>query len=232
MGDGSNLSAVLFNLCGSPKEDQIITDFSDLIDGVAAAPQLLELIQSLPEQEISGIKFIREPRGGVMVALVETFGGSEKVYDASLLSDGTLRVLSIGAALLAADEGSLVVIEEIDNGVHPSRARHLLEKIRRIAKARDLRVLLSTHNPALLDALPIEAIPSVVFCYRDPSSGSSKLVRLEEIPSYPELVTQDTLGHLLTLGLIERFAKEQRGSEARRTAAMAWLERVRADRDV
>jgi len=81
-----------------------------------------------------------------------------------LLSDGTLRVLAISqrdealcaiaAAMLSATEGSLVVIEEIDNGVHPNRAKHLLASIRDIAEQRKLRVLLSTHNPALMDALP------------------------------------------------------------------------------
>jgi ABC-type branched-subunit amino acid transport system ATPase component len=50
--------------------------------------------------------------------------------------------------MLSATEGSLVVIEEIDNGVHPNRARHLLSSIREIAEKRKLRVLLSTHNPA------------------------------------------------------------------------------------
>ena len=51
-----------------------------------------------------------------MVKLTETFGGSATEYDATLLSDGTLRVLAIAAAVLSAPEGSIVVIEEIDNG--------------------------------------------------------------------------------------------------------------------
>ena len=109
----------------------------------------------LPEQDIQEIDFIETPRGEVMVALTETFGGHATRYDATLLSDGTLRVLAIAAAVLSAP-GGLVVIEEIDNGVHPSRAGQLLNHVSRIAKERDLRVLISSHNPALLDALPDE----------------------------------------------------------------------------
>ena len=108
-----------------------------------------------------------------MVKLTETFGGSPTAYDATLLSDGTLRVLAIGAALLTARKGSLVVIEEIDNGVHPSRAGQLLKHISDIAKRRDLRVLISSHNPALLDATPDEAVGDVVFCYRDGQTGQA-----------------------------------------------------------
>ncbi len=199
-GDGRNLSAVLFNLWG--REAQ-----ADEEPYRSQRAAILGFIQSLPEQDIAGISFLEEPRGGVMVKLTETFGAQTRDYDASLLSDGTLRVLSIAAAMLSAPEDSLVVIEEIDNGVHPSRARHLLKNIRDIAERRRLRVLLSTHNPALLDALPDSALPDVVFCYREPKDGSSRLLRLQDAPDYPELIAQDSLGALVTSGALERFLK-------------------------
>ncbi|MEZ4269794.1 MAG: ATP-binding protein [Myxococcota bacterium] len=219
-GDGANLSAVLFNLWGEDADSERAPHAQNRQD-------ILQFIQSLPEQDISGLSFLREPRGGVMLKLTETFGGHDREYDASLLSDGTLRVLSVAAAMLSAQEGSLVVIEEIDNGVHPSRARHLLERIRSIAERRNLRVLLSTHNPALLDALPDEAIGDVVFCYRAPEDGTSRLVRLDEVPDYPELIAQGTLGHLSTTGILERFVKARRDPSERRDRARAWLAEVR-----
>lgn len=217
-GDGSNVSAVLYHLWGR-----------DDVDAASLASHrhwILGFIQSLPEQKIEGLSFLEEPRGGVMVKLRETFGGEARDYDASLLSDGTLRVLAIAAAMLSAPEGSLVVIEEIDNGVHPSRAHHLLHQIRQIAEERSLRVLLSTHNPALLDALPDSAVPDVLFCYRDLENGSSRLVRLADLPEYPELVAQGTLGHLMTSGLLDRFVKYHPTGSARKQQAMEWLERM------
>ncbi len=104
-----------------------------------------------------------------------------------------------------------MVIEEIDNGVHPSRAAMLLEQISTLAKRRKLRVLLSSHNPALLDALPDSAVSSVVFCYRDPRNGSSRLVRLQDLPDYPGLIAQGGIGHLMTTGVLERFVKNHPG---------------------
>lgn len=218
-GDGSNLSAVLFNLWGRDEQ----TDTEPYSSQRAA---ILSFIQSLPEQDIAGIAFLEEPRGAKMVRLTETFGGQTRDYDASLLSDGTLRVLSIAAAMLSAPEDSLVVIEEIDNGVHPSRARHLLQNIREIAERRRLRVLLSTHNPALLDALPDSALPDVVFCYRDPQDGSSRLLRLQDAPDYPELIAQDSLGGLVTSGALERFVKQPRTVD-RQAKALAWLDNLK-----
>ena len=207
---GDNLSGVLYNLCQD--ED--------------SKGQVLEFIRALPEQDIRELGFIETPRGEVMVALTETFGGSTTRYDATLLSDGTLRVLAIAAAILAAP-GDLVVIEEIDNGVHPSRAAQLLDQISRIAKNKNLRVLISSHNPALLDALPDDAVPHAVFCYRDRDDGSSRLVRLADIPDYPELIAQGSVGHLMTRGIIERFVKHHPGAERRKERAVAWLNELR-----
>lgn len=221
LGDGTNLSSVLHRLWGADTE-------AGAEPFATQRAAILAFIQSLPEQDIAGLRFLDGPRGEVMVQLEETFGGKPTAYDASLLSDGTLRVLAIAAAMLSAPEGSLVVIEEIDNGVHPSRARHLLDSIRSIAERRKLRVLLSTHNPAMLDALPDVAVPDVVFCYRDPASGASKLVRMHEIPDVPELLVQGPLGHLMTSGALERFVKTHKGSEARKQKAKAWLESLRA----
>ena len=44
-------------------------------------------------------------------------------------SDGTLRFLAILAALLGTDPARLYFFEEIDNGIHPSRLRLLLDLI-------------------------------------------------------------------------------------------------------
>lgn len=241
-GDGANLSSVLFRLWyGGDRADwnyaveQVESNLKISIQpniqadaSSAARQEILSFIQSLPEQDIQGLSFLTGPRNDVMVQLVESFGGVPREYESALLSDGTLRVLAIAAAMLSAPEGSLVVIEEIDNGVHPSRARHLLERIQTVAERRKLRVLLSTHNPAMLDALPDKAVPDVVFCYRDPVQGDSRLVRLGSLPDAPELLLQDTLGHLMTTGALERFVKTHQGPEARKAKAQAWLATLQA----
>lgn len=207
-GDGSNLSSVLYELCEKKGEKA----------------RVLSFIKSLPEQDIRDIGFLQTPRNEVMLKVTECFGGHEHAWDAPMLSDGTLRVLAVAAALLSAPEDSLVVIEEIDNGVHPSRAGMLLGNIQNVARARNVRVLVTTHNPALLDALPISAIPDVVCCYRDPDRGDSRLVRLEDLRDYPELVAQGPLGQLMTQGILDRFLKDRRSAEEKQAQALKWLE--------
>lgn len=225
-GDGANLSAVLYNLWGGNHDKDMERLVGETEPYKSNRKAILSFIQSLPEQDIDSLGFLIEPRGGVMVSLTETFGGVTRDYDASLLSDGTLRVLSIAAAMLSAPEESLVIIEEIDNGVHPSRAQHLLKQILHLAEKRGVRVLLSTHNPALLNALPDSALPDVLFCYRDSGQGCSKIVRLQDLPDYPELIAQDTLGGLVTNGTLERFVKIPK-NDNRQMLAEQWLEEMK-----
>ena len=210
-GDGENLSGALYNICKEPE----------------GKFRLLEFVKDLPEQDIHDIDFIETPRGEAMVNLVENFGKKRSEYDSALLSDGTLRVLAIAAAALSAPAGGMIVIEEIDNGVHASRVERLLTRLSSIAEERDLRILLTSHNPALLDALPDEAAPQVVFCYRDTKKGSSRLIRLGDIDDYPALIMRGRLGESMTLGVIDELAKRQLSPEEREQRATAWLADLR-----
>ncbi|AHG41187.1 ATPase [Pseudomonas syringae CC1557] len=209
--DGSNLSAVLYRISQVPEQKA----------------RLLAFIRSLPEQDITDIEFIKTDRNDVMVRLVESFGQKSRTVDAPLLSDGTLRVLAVGAALLTAPEGSLVVIEEIDNGVHPSRAESLVRQLRDTAAERKLRVLMTSHNPALMDALPDSALADVVACYRDPEQGDSRLVRLGDLDRYPELAAKGPLGQLMTRRVLDRFLKDSTTRDERKSQALDWLADLR-----
>lgn len=211
--DASNLSSVLFDVCQLPEEKAM----------------LLDLIKSLPEQDICDIDFIITERGDIMVKLTESFGGKQKTFDATMLSDGTLRVLAIGAALLNAERGSLVIIEEIDNGVHPSRAQQLVSGIKLIARHRGLQVLISSHNPALVDALPEEDMGDLICCYRHPSTGYSQITRLADLESYPELISQGSLGYLMNRQIIEKYLKDNTSAKVKKQKALNWLEQFKED---
>lgn len=213
LNTGANLAGVLYTLWQQPDQQA----------------HILEFIQSLPEQDIKALKFYEDHRGRVELALIETFGHQDQEQSIELLSDGTLRVLAIAAALLSAPEGSTVVIEEVDNGVHPSRAKQLLTTMREHAERRNLRLLLSTHNPALMDALPDEALGDVVFCYRDPNDGDSRLVRLSDLDDYMGLVMQGSLGQLVTRGIVDRFVKNPVTPEEKKQKALDWLAMMQGD---
>ena len=194
--NGENISAVLCNICDG-------TDANN-----ERKEELLASIRHLPENEIEDIKFIRTDLNDVILALKEQFG--EAWLNAKMLSDGTLRCMAILTAMISEPHGSLIVIEEVDNGIHPSRVKGLLKEIKRLADERGLRVLITTHNPALLDSIDGDVLGGVSLCYRNKEDRGSSFIKLVDIPEYFRLAAQDSLGDLVTNEDILRVLKEDR----------------------
>ena len=132
--------------------------------------------------------------------------------------------------ILVFNNGAYNILRgELTNVEYAPATPAILDKvarIRAIAERRNLRVLLSTHNPALMDALPDIALSDVVFCFRDPKDGNSRLVRLGDIDEFPGLVSQGPLGQLVTTGVVDRFIKSPHTPEERKQRAMDWLARL------
>ena len=124
--------------------------------------------------------------------------------DARGMSDGTLRFLAIATALLTRPEGSQLVIEEVDNGLHPSRAQLLLKMLKELGTKRKIDILVTTHNPALLNALGLKMVPFVVVAHRDAQTGESKLAPLDDIQHLPKLLASGPVGELATQGTLEK----------------------------
>lgn len=69
---------------------------------------------------------------------------STELVDAQQLSDGTLRCIAVLTAAMIGEEGSMVLIEELDNGIHPARVYKLIEQLIAIGK-REILTLLLQH---------------------------------------------------------------------------------------
>ncbi len=209
----SNLSSILYK----------IWDSKDKLNGKYAKDYLLDFVCSLPEQDITNIDFIVTERNDIMVRLEESFGKKKKYIDAPLLSDGTLKTLAIAAVILSAPKGSLIVIEELDNGIHASRIKDLINKIKLIAKKRKLQILLTSHNPILANAIPDNELGKILLSFRDKHSGDSKIIKLEDMEQYSEMIIQNNIGDLMSSGVLERYLKSDDTCESRKKKSLEWI---------
>lgn len=80
----------------------------------------------------------------------------------------------------------------------------LVNILKEIGEKRNIDILVTTHNPALLDALGPNIVPFVVVAHRDKETGESQLTVLEDIQNFPKLFASASLGKLTTSGAIER----------------------------
>jgi hypothetical protein len=58
----------------------------------------------------------------------------------------------------ASEENSLILIEEVENGLHPVAAKRLVEYFLDVAQRKSCQVVFTTHSDYALDPLPSEAI--------------------------------------------------------------------------
>lgn len=210
---GANLSAVLFALNEFEQESN------------SALQRITEIMQQIPEEPFTGIGFEETSLGDVMAGFTlgeDRSPDGRKIVDARLLSDGTLRMLAIVTALETVPERSRIVIEEFDNGLHPSRAKLLVGMLSESASRRKLNVLVTTHNPAFMDALDQPQMSGVIICHGDASGGGSQTTKLGDMDIAATIGLRGGLGDFVTRDALDRhlapdFAKK-RAKETR-----AWL---------
>lgn len=201
----------------SPLSDRLESDAGNIAGVLAALPDdkrheieavLTRYASQLPERDIRRVyaETVGKFNSDAMLYCEEHWldDGPPPTVDARGMSDGTLRFLAILTALLTRPARSLLVIEEVDNGLHPSRARLLLDMLKAVGLQRGVDVLVITHNPALLDAMGTEMVPFITVAYRDPATGYSVLSLLEDIGQLPKLLAQGPIGRLSSQGLIEQ----------------------------
>lgn len=166
--------------------------------------QLDDVVDWLSEfcaPSIETIDFDRTQLHEIMLFVVEKGG---KRISARSLSDGTLRFLGHLVALLTCEPGTLVVLEEPDAGLHPSRIHLLAELLERIAKERKIQVLATTHSPTLLAHLSEKAFADVIAFGRRPDEGVTICSRLRDLPQFETLRQSDHLEQLISTGWLER----------------------------
>ncbi len=189
-----NLSSVMKHMCGDELKKR----------------QLLEVIKDLPENEVSDIEFIETKIGDVIFALKEKYINSTEFVDARKLSDGTLRCMAVITAVLASAPGSLIIMEEVDNGIHPGRVHKLIKNLYEIGKARNIDVLITTHNAMLMNQYRKEQLTGVSVVYREKEKGTSKFIQFIDIDDFAGILAAGGLGDAMVDDRLVAAIKEEK----------------------
>ncbi|WP_104987786.1 AAA family ATPase [Sorangium cellulosum] len=175
---GQNLSAVLRRLCEEADHKH----------------DVLGWIREIVAPEIDDIEFAETGLGDVMMVLVEK--GGHRV-PAPCLPDGALRALGKIAGVLTAPEGSLLLLEDPDAGLHPERAGLLAQTLEGAARPPLCQIVATTHSPSLLRAVSKQTLSRAVVFERDPETSATVTRRLAALPRFEDMAERDP-GELLS----------------------------------
>jgi len=158
---GEKLSAYLHSIKGGDKQ------------------HLLELLRTFYPRVID-FKSSPTKGGWKRLSIIEDFDGKHVESEVRHINDGLLRVLAMLAQTLDGD--AMLLFDEVENGVNPE----IVEKLVNLLVNARQQILVTTHNPMILNYLEDEvARESVLFVYKTPE-GFTRVRPFFSLPSIGE----------------------------------------------
>ena len=151
---------------------------STLRDMIQRKSRFLRELNGALTFAVPGVRDIRVSHAGSFYVVElnhDREGGNERGswFDLSRESDGTIRLLTLLTALFQDPAPSLIGLEEPELAIHPGAMAVLSDTMTEAALRG--QVLVATHNPDLIDRLPIGSIRAVTA-----EDGSTRVGRVTE----------------------------------------------------
>jgi len=111
-----------------------------------------------------------------------------------MLSEGTLRLLALTILAYLPSFQGVYLIEEPENGVHPTALNAIYQSLSSVYGA---QVLVTSHSPVLLSM----ASPNQILCFSNTSEGT-KIVRGDQHPALRDWQGEVSLGTMAASGIL------------------------------
>lgn len=156
--DGTGLASALAQMALNRPED-----FAELLNALRAViPQVDRVRLSLAEvtrQETETLRIDEEP---ISRSVTRSYSGHRILLDtksgtgipSEAASEGTLLVLGLLTVLMSTPRPKLVLLDDLDRGLHPRAQRDLVAQLRKLLERdSELQIIATSHSPYLVDQL-------------------------------------------------------------------------------
>lgn len=187
--NGANLAAVLEAMITGPDRaslhelERTLYQTIPTLRGVAV-PTVMQEREGETEVPLKAIEFV--------------LAGQERppiTIPAEQVSDGAL-LLTAYLALAYSDTSPVILIEEPENGLHPSRLKMLCDLLRKVSTGevgnRPRQIIMTTHSPLLLNYCQ----PDEVRIVRRDAGGGTEVTPLSAVPDLNRLLGEFGIGEL------------------------------------
>jgi len=175
--DGSNLPWVVERLSKEHPDR-----FHDWIEHLRTALPDLETIKTILKEDDQNRYIVVKYRSGLEVP-------------SWMVSDGTLRMLALTVLAYLPDIEGTLLIEEPENGIHPSAVEAVFQSLSSVYNA---QILLATHSPVILSMVDADK----VLCFAKTSEGATDIVLGNNHPALKEWQGETNLGVLFAGGVL------------------------------
>ena len=147
------------------------------------SPDLLIFAHRILAWRYHDLALIRHGTNNLLFAAVD--GAGETRYSEFHMSSGERSILRISKDISRL-ENALVLIDEIDTGLHPYTQQQTMLELQRAALRRKLQIVVASHSPVVLDSVPPQAR---IFLDRDDDTG-----QVRRAPLYRDILQKALYG--------------------------------------
>ncbi len=122
-------------------------------------------------------------------------------FDQRSANEGFLYLLFYLTLFISDETPKFFAIDNIDNAMNPKMGNELVHLLAKLAKEHDKQVILTTHNPSVLDGLDLSDDDQRLFVISRNKKGHTKALRV------PYRETEDRLSYLFIRGSIGGLPK-------------------------
>jgi predicted ATPase len=114
---------------------------------------LVAFAQRILPHKYTKVTVLKKGKKNLLVALREDVNGQ---YSEFHMSAGERSILHISKDLSNLKD-ALVLIDEIEAGLHPFTQQQIMLELQRLALRNNLQIIVTSHSPVVLDSVPVEA---------------------------------------------------------------------------
>lgn len=144
-----NLASIILSL--HHNHPQNYNDFQTIVK------KIMPHFSSIIEIPSKGEVVAQSPEKESYLIVLEEKNLKQKLSMQSV-SSGDLKTLLLIATTLNMDDYSTLIVEEIENGIHPKRISDLIEHLDTISKVKKMQILFTTHSPIVINKLSAHEI--------------------------------------------------------------------------
>jgi predicted ATPase len=119
--------------------------------------EVIDAVEAILGKDMAGCSRLNVDKTG-RVTLFAASTSDGQAYSEFHFGAGEASVIRIVAGLAAAPDNAIILIEEIENGLHPVATRRLVEHLITVARDKSCQVIFTTHSNEALAPLPTKAI--------------------------------------------------------------------------
>ncbi len=143
--------------------------------------ELKEIVPSIERIRFERTQASKKAAGTILESIIFDVKGEAGVSTYGV-SEGTLLVLGLLTAMMNQHRPNLILLDDLDRGLHPLAQRNMISLLRKVLKHQpDLQIIATTHSPYLVDSLCPEEVRMTTLR----EDGTVACGRLDEHPDFP-----------------------------------------------